>query len=153
MNERSHPEIPALGFARDLTDDERAELSRFGNYITAEPGEDIIREGERQDTLFLVVSGLVHVQTLQGGRSLLLNTLRAGDSIGEISVLDPGPASATVSANEFSVLWTIGRDRLESFMEARPLATAKVLLNIATLLCKRLRKSNEKVAVQQQLMS
>jgi CRP/FNR family transcriptional regulator, cyclic AMP receptor protein len=153
MNERSHPEIPALGFARDLTDEERVELSRFGDYVTAEPGQEIIREGDPQEALFLVVSGLIHVQTLQGGRSLLLNTLRAGDSVGEVSVLDPGPASATVCANEFSILWTIGRDKLESFMRAHPLASAKVLLNIATLLCKRLRKTNEKVALIQQVLS
>jgi CRP/FNR family transcriptional regulator, cyclic AMP receptor protein len=153
MNERSHPEIPALGFARDLNDEERHELSKFGDYVTAEPGQEIIREGEPQEALFLVVSGRVHVQTLQGGRSLLLNSLRSGDSVGEVGIFDPGPASATVSANEFSILWTIGRKELESYMQAHPLASAKVLLNIATLLCKRLRKTNEKVAVQQQLMS
>lgn len=149
----SHPVIPALGFARDLNDEERLELSRFGDYITAEPGQEIIREGDSQESLFLVVTGLVHVQTLQGGRSLLLNTLRSGDSVGEVSIFDPGPASATVCANEFSILWSIGREKLEAFMQARPLATAKVLLNISTLLCKRLRRTNEKVAVQQQLLS
>lgn len=153
MNEPGHPEIPALGFARDLTVEERRELSRFGDYVTAEPGQEIIREGDPQDALFLVVSGLVHVQTLQGGRSLLLNTLRSGDSVGEVGIFDPGPASATVCANEFAVLWSIGREKLLSYMQAQPLASAKLLLNIATLLSKRLRKTNEKVAVQQLLMS
>lgn len=153
MSEGTHPEIPALGFARDLSEDERLELSRFGDYITAEAGQVIIPEGETQESLFLVVSGFVHVQTDQGGRSILLNTLRAGDSVGEVSVFDPGPASATVLANEFSILWTITRDKLEAFMQARPLASAKVLLNIATLLCKRLRSTNEKVAVAQSLLS
>lgn len=151
MNPQSHPEIPALGFARDLTDEERRELSRFGDYVTAEPGQEIIQEGAPQEALFLVVSGLVHVQTLHGGHSVLLNTLRSGDSVGEVGIFDPGPASATVAANEFSILWTIGREKLESFMQARPLASAKVLRNIATLLCKRLRKANEKVAIHQQL--
>lgn len=153
MSQSSHPEIPALGFARDLTDEERHELSRFGDYVTVEPGQEIIREGEAQEALFLVVSGLVHVQSTQSGRTVLLNTLRSGDSLGEVGIFDPGPASATVCANEFSILWTIGREKLESFMQARPLASAKVLLNIATLLCKRLRKTNEKVAVQQALLS
>jgi len=152
MSEGNHPEIPALGFARDLSDEERLELSRYGDYITAEPGQEIIHEGDEQESLFLVVSGLVHVQTVSGGRTILLNTLRAGDSVGEISMFDPGAASATVCANEFSILWTIGRDKMEAFMQAKPLATAKVLLNIATLLCKRLRKTNEKVAISQQIM-
>ncbi|MEO0445598.1 MAG: cyclic nucleotide-binding domain-containing protein [Verrucomicrobiota bacterium] len=149
----SQPEIPALGFASDFSQDERHLMGTFGEFIVADPGQDLIQEGNSQDSLFLVVSGAVHVQTSQTGRTILLNTLRAGDSVGEINIFDPGEASATVSANEFSILWSISRASLKEFMKEHPSASGKLLLSIATQLSKRLREMNEKVAVAQQIMA
>jgi CRP-like cAMP-binding protein len=93
----------------------------------------------------------VHVQTEAGGRHMLLTTLRAGDVIGEVNIFDPAEASATVQANEFAVLWTISRARLEAFMQAQPSAAGKLLLSIATTLSKKLRKTNEKAVLQQMM--
>ncbi len=146
MSESKEHDLPALGFAKELAEEERKQLAAFGTFNVAESGEHIIEEGKPQDALFLVISGNLHVQTSQTGRAILLNSLRAGDTIGEMNIFDPQAASATVSANEFSVLWSISRDKLQSYMDSHPVAAGRLLLNVATLLSKRLRKTNEKAA-------
>lgn len=151
MSESEPPDLPALGFAVDLSDDERRNLSAYGDFIAAEDGQAIIVEGMPQNCLSIVVSGNLHVQTEVGGRRVLLSTLRAGDVIGEVNIFDPAEASATVVANGFAVLWSISRAEWDGFMHAHPAASGKVLLNIATVLSRKLRKTNEKAAMQHQL--
>jgi CRP-like cAMP-binding protein len=151
MSQTEPPDLPALGFARDLNDDERRQLSAYGDFTAAEDGQAIIVEGRPQDSLSMVVSGTVHVQTEAGGRHVLLSSLRAGDVIGEVNIFDPAEASATVVASGFAVLWSISRSKLDAFMHHHPAASSKVLLTIATTLSKKLRRTNEKAAVQQQL--
>jgi CRP-like cAMP-binding protein len=112
----------------------------------------LIDEGHNQDALFMVVSGTFHVQTVVTGRAVLLGTLKAGDTIGEINMFDPGQASASVVSKSFSEIWRIDRSRLEQYLEAHPRTAARLLVNIATQLSKRLRKTNQKVAMAREAM-
>lgn len=151
MSQSETPDLPPLGFARELNEEERSALSSYGDFIAADDGQAIIQEGMPQDSLSMVVSGTVHVQTEAGGRHILLTSLRAGDVIGEVNIFDPAEASATVVSNGFSVLWSISRAKLEAYMHDHPASSSKVLLSIATTLSKKLRRTNEKAALQQLL--
>ncbi|MCB1229071.1 MAG: cyclic nucleotide-binding domain-containing protein [Verrucomicrobiae bacterium] len=143
----NQPSLPALGFAEDLTEDERNSLGSFGEFITANDGDVIIAEGQEQDALFLIVFGTFHVQTESTGRPILLGQLKSGDTIGEVNIFDSGHASASVMAHSLSQVWKIDRARLEAFLEANPEAATRVLVSIATQLSKRLRRANEKAAM------
>lgn len=153
MSESTNPVLPQLGFARDLSETDRAQLSAFGQWTTADPGTVVIQEGNPQDSLFLIVSGLLHVQTSTTGRPIFLDKLKTGDSIGEINIFDPSQASATVEAMEVTSLWSISKASLLQFMDTHPAAASKLVMALAILLSKRLRKTNEKVAVAQEAMS
>ncbi|MEM7010059.1 MAG: cyclic nucleotide-binding domain-containing protein [Verrucomicrobiota bacterium] len=153
MSEFKQPDLPALGVVRDLSEEDRKALSAFGEWVDAEPGTEIIHEGQEQAALYLVVSGMLHVETSTTGRPIFLGKLKSGDAIGEINIFDPGTASATVVAKEYAYLWSISRDRLMAFLETNPAAAAKLVIAIATQLSKRLRATNEKVAVAQEAMS
>ena len=100
----------------------------------------------------MVVSGTFHVQTVVTGRPVLLGTMKAGDTIGEVNMFDPGSASASVVSRSFSEVWKIDRARLEQYLEAHPRTAARLLVNVATQLSKRLRKTNEKVAMAREAM-
>ena len=78
--------------------------------------------------------------------------MRVGDSIGEVNMFDPGNASASVVSKSFSEVWRIDRVRLEQYLEAHPRTAARLLVNVATQLSKRLRKTNEKVAMAREAM-
>ncbi len=146
------PELPALGFAADLTDQDRKDLGSYGEFITANEGDTLIAEGKPQNALFLVVFGNFHVQTDATGRVVLLGHLKSGDTVGEINIFDPGNASASVVARNLGQIWKIDRTRLEEFLEAHPEAAARLLVGVATQLSKRLRKTNEKVAMAREAM-
>jgi CRP-like cAMP-binding protein len=139
--------LPEMGFATDFDIEERTQLGNFGEFISLADGEVLIDEGHTQDALFMVISGTFHVQTVVTGRPVLLGTLKTGDTVGEINMFDPGNASASVVSKSFSEIWRIDRARLEQYLEAHPRTAARLLVNVATQLSKRLRKTNEKVAM------
>ena len=141
------PELPALGFVSEMDKDERRLLSSYGEFLPAHPDSVVIKQGEPQNSLFLVISGLLHVQNERDGRTTLLGRLRAGDVIGEINIFDPAEASATVTAVEFSQLWRINKEMLEDFLSESPVTAANLLIRICTQLSKRLRATNEKVSL------
>lgn len=61
-------------------------------------GDTIISEGEVGGTAYLINSGSVKVTVGEGGKARKLAELGAGDVFGEMSLIDPGPRSATVTA-------------------------------------------------------
>jgi len=144
--------LPEMGFASEFDTEERTQLGNFGEFISLNDGDMLIEEGQNQDGLFMVVSGTFHVQTVVTGRPVLLGTMKAGDTIGEVNMFDPGSASASVVSRSFSEVWKIDRARLEQYLEAHPRTAARLLVNVATQLSKRLRKTNEKVAMAREAM-
>ncbi|MES2183493.1 MAG: Crp/Fnr family transcriptional regulator [Pseudomonadota bacterium] len=62
-------------------------------------GEPLVECGERSDALYVLVSGRARVLTSDvRGREVIFATLRAGDPVGEMSLIDGEPHSATVCA-------------------------------------------------------
>jgi CRP-like cAMP-binding protein len=144
--------LPEMGFATDFDIEERTQLGNFGEFLSLADGEVLIEEAHNQDALFMVISGTFHVQTVVTGRPVLLGTLKTGDTVGEINMFDPGNASASVVSKSFSEVWRIDRARLEQYLEAHPRTASRLLVNVATQLSKRLRKTNEKVAMAREAM-
>ena len=66
--------------------------------VSFRTGQTILAEGEPGDTAFLIVSGSVEVSIGHGPTARTVETLKAGDVFGEMSLIDPGPRSATVRA-------------------------------------------------------
>jgi len=144
--------LPPMGFAVGLDEEERSQLSSFGEFLTLKDGDVLIQEGSTQHGLFLVISGTFHVQTSVTGRSMLLGMIKAGDTVGEVNIFDPGRASASVVSHSISEVWKIERDSLERYLDTHPKAAASFLVIIATQLSKRLRRANEKAAMAREAM-
>ena len=66
--------------------------------VAFKAGETIIREGDEGDTAFFIVSGTVNVSVGRGDRAQTVGKLETGEVFGEMSLIDPGPRSATVTA-------------------------------------------------------
>jgi CRP/FNR family cyclic AMP-dependent transcriptional regulator len=117
-------------------------LKFYGVFGEFGVGENVIAEGTLQDRLYFVISGKLEVSVDSGGQKVVLGEMGPGDCIGEVSVFEPGPASATVSVVETVVLWHIDVAALQTFFEAIPAAGGSLLLGIAQLLSRRLRQAN-----------
>ncbi len=73
-------------------------------------GEAVVREGEKGDSLYVVLSGLLEVQMTLVGEDQGRPRLFAGACIGEIALLSGSPRTATVVAVVASELAEITRD-------------------------------------------
>ena len=145
------PELPAKGIIEPLGDDDRLLLSSYGEFLPVHERQVLIEEGNPQNSLYYVISGTLHVSSIRSGRQVLLARIGEGETIGEINIFHPGLASATVTAIEFSQVWRIDRTSLEEFMNVSPLPASHLLIGIASTLSRRLRETNEKVALMGQI--
>jgi hypothetical protein len=84
------------------------------------PGEDLCREGEAGDAVFVVVKGKVRVFTGGPGAERTLSELGAGACIGEMSALDAAPRSATVRAVDKTRAVIIPGEGFKELLATRP---------------------------------
>jgi CRP-like cAMP-binding protein len=124
---------------------ELQQLASFGDSRTFQADDVVIRQGEDNDHLYLVLKGRLEVFQDIEGPDLSVAVLEAGDSLGEVSVFDPGPASALVKAVVESEVWLITRDSLDNLFAANPKVAYRLVSRIATCLSKRLRQMNDKL--------
>jgi len=101
------------------TEQRRDLMKRFCAY-DAEPGTELIREGEIGRGLFLVLRGAMNVTKAEDGEHVVLATLSSGDVFGEISLLSNEPTTATVTATEKSTVLFLGRDYFKRLIDAIP---------------------------------
>ena len=73
-------------------------------------GEMIVEQGKKSNALFILLNGRARVLTADGrGREVILATLQPGDHIGEMSLIDNEPHSATVRAEVQADVLMLGR--------------------------------------------
>lgn len=152
-SELSRPELPAISFIQELSDDDRRLLSGYGEFLPATAGTQVIQEGAPQNSLYLVLSGLLHVTRSKDGVRTLLWRVTPGETFGEVNLFDPQEASADVLAQEFSQIWKASREDVELFVQSYPEAGAKLLGGISGLLSRRLRAMNQRFATLQEALA
>ncbi len=115
-----------------------ARLAREGEVETWKGGEDIVSEGSLGDALFLILSGEVAVH--KEGKTFA--TLGAGDVFGEMSMVEPAPRSASVSAMSPTFLFRLPHDSLHRLLIDDPETASALLVQIVKTLSERLRRAN-----------
>ena len=80
----------------------------------------VVRFGEHGDAMYLILEGELRARVIIDGKESTLSTLAVGDFFGEISLLDEGPRSADVIANEDSVVLKISMGSFHKLMSTAP---------------------------------
>ena len=143
------PELPRFGILKGLEDEDRVHLSDFGEFLPAHPKQQIITDGMPQESLFFVISGVLHVHITVDGREKLITRIEAGETLGEVNLFDPAAASASVTAQEFSQIWRANRADIEAFVEAYPKAGCDLLSGILSVMSRRIRNMNQRLGNQE----
>jgi CRP-like cAMP-binding protein len=138
-------ELPAVGFLADFNPETRAFLACFGKYHRPNPGDVLIAEGASQDSLYVILSGRLHIVSSAGNRPLLLASLGEGESIGEVNLFDTGRASASVIARTHALIWSLSRNELGNFIQADPVAGLPLYHGLLRQLSQRIRSMNDKL--------
>ncbi|MEW5757836.1 MAG: cyclic nucleotide-binding domain-containing protein [Pseudomonadota bacterium] len=108
----------------------------------APAGRAIIREGEPGQFLCIVVEGKLSVlKGNDGGKRRKITVLRRGRSLGEMSLIDGLPNSASAETDEDSVLLLLTRNNLFRITQDYPKIGVKWLWQLARLVSQRLRQT------------
>lgn len=104
-------------------------------------GEVLMRSGQSESSLYLLASGGLEVRAGSIGAFGTITRERPGAVIGEISFFDGGPRSATVWATEPSRLLALDAAAVQAFAEAQPLRGQELLMALARVLARRVRRA------------
>ena len=89
--------------------------------LSFEPGDIIITEGDKGDSLFTITTGVTKtfIRQPDGGQKMV-RILKEGDFFGEISILSGKPRTATVTAATTCELLELDRTTLDEICERQP---------------------------------
>ncbi len=128
-----------LSLLKELDEDDVAWIIETGQERRVPAQTAITEEGVRPESVYLVLRGLLQVAVASGGARPLA-VLGPGELIGEVSLLEDRPASATVKAVESSVLLAIPREALGAKLVTEPRFAARWYRAFALILARRLRQ-------------
>lgn len=130
-------------FFSDFSRDDVQMLSGFMQVYRAEPGNMIIREGDVDDYMLLIVQGKVDiVKTDKRGVIQAMTSVGPGMTLGEMSMIDGEPRFATCIAIEPTTFAVLSRDAMVRIILEEPALGAKLLIKLVTLLSQRLRQTS-----------
>jgi sulfate permease, SulP family len=137
-------EIPYanVSLLRDFTADQ---IARFGAYLERmqwPPGSTIFKEGDPGSHLFLVTRGHASVRLMTKDGDIRLATFAPGTAFGELAILDHGPRSATVSADDELTTWALSVDGFNTLQRREPDLAIRLLSALGRELSGHLRQAN-----------
>jgi len=132
--------LAEVAHLRELSDAERAALAERIDLERYHTGEIIFNYGDPGHALYIIRSGEVEIYLKNDqGEKIVLETSKAGDVFGEISLLDGGPRTAWVSAISEVEALRLDREHFEDYVRQYTPAA----LNLLSVAARRLRQSDE----------
>jgi len=118
-------DVPFLAL---LDDEQRALLAQRLDTVSEPAGKSLFVYGDPGDSAYIVRKGVVEIYSKNDtGERLVLETCRAGDFFGEISLLDGGPRTASAVVIEDLEAILVDRGDLEEFLRICPAAAINLL--------------------------
>jgi CRP-like cAMP-binding protein len=106
-------------------------------------GEYLVEQGKKSNALYIILAGRSRVvMTDSKAREVIIATMRAGDYVGEMSLIDGEPHSATVVADQQVDALVLGR---EDFLRCLSENSAMSFVVMHELV-QRLRRSSQKIS-------
>jgi len=102
-------------------------------------GEVLVRQFDRGSDLWIILEGNARIKSFSGET---IAEFGPGSVIGEISLIDERPRSATVVCMGNVRAARITADVFRGFMDSNPEASSRVYANLCNVLCRRLRSMN-----------
>ncbi len=128
-------------FAR-LTQSEREQLATWVSHRSYRRGEVLFHQGDPGDTLLIVVSGQVKVVLMTAdGEEAVVAILGPGDFLGDLSLFDGRPRSASVVALEPTETLVLHRQDFHAFLRSHPVMAEEMF----AVLADRIRRLDEQL--------
>jgi CRP/FNR family cyclic AMP-dependent transcriptional regulator len=102
-------------------------IAKAGDEVTLSAGTVIVDQGQTGREAFVIISGSATVK--RNGKKVA--TLGAGSVVGELSLLDHGPRTATVVADTDCTMLVISQRQFLAVIDAIPAISHKLLATLA----------------------
>src|SRR5260221_3320201 len=102
--------------------------------MALKPGELLIEEGAPGDALFVLIDGQLQVTKRSGGHDVKVDVRLPGAVIGEMSLVDNAPRSASVRGLTESHLLKVSKDVFERTLSTSPAAALATLHTVVARL-------------------
>jgi CRP-like cAMP-binding protein len=124
MPDHKIPALARVPLFEHLTKRELEFIAREGDEVDVPAGRVLIREGKPGDTFYVILEGEAEVVVGAKPRTVL----KKGDFFGEISMLDRGLGTATVTTSKPSRLFVMSHAQFRDAIKASDSLLVKVLL-------------------------
>ena len=128
---------------KELNDEECRTLASIMEVNTFNDGTELITEGGKDHTLFLLVSGKLQVIVDNGGQEVILYTIQPGECAGTRAFVDRTPRTATLRSVGESTVYTMEPERFESLLDTHPHLVYKVMRAIFRITHHNLMRMNQ----------
>jgi CRP-like cAMP-binding protein len=122
-----------------LTPEQQEKVLALAEERGFDGGAQLVRQFAKDNDILILIEGKARVNSFSGD---LIAEPGPGSVIGEMSLIDDKPRSATVVAVGKVLAAVIPNAKLWSLMEAEPAIGKQIILNLARILTERLRRAN-----------
>jgi CRP-like cAMP-binding protein len=143
MSHPLHQFFAQVPLFANLSADELTELLRAIQPAQIQTGEYLFREGDAGDAAYVVQNGELEVFLERPESNIHLVNLGPNTVLGEIALLDGQPRTAHVRAKTQVSLFRIDRTEFNFLRRNLHPAAYKLIRQIATTVCERVRNSND----------
>lgn len=119
--------VPLLS---DISENYLRASARHSRDLRLDSGAVLVREGDAGNELLLLLEGIATVE--HQGKAL--NTLKAGDHVGELSLLDGQPRSADVIASSPVRVLTIDHAAFDQVVANEPSLAPKIIASLCRMI-------------------
>lgn len=135
-------QIARCRICRYLQKSQLPDLMDHGSLRQVDRGTRLFDEGQPGDTMFAILSGGITIlKRERDGTEKTLTMLGPGDTIGEMSLVDSQPRSASATVFADTTLFEINRAQLAALVKARPDIASRLLWAMVETISARLRQT------------
>jgi signal transduction histidine kinase len=120
-----------LPLFQDLPDEDIEGLCRVSRRVEVPAGRVVMKEGTPGDGLYIILSGRLEVTKREGDHDVVLAQRGPGEFLGEMSLIESAPRSASARAIEASELLVVDPPAFQTLLKSSSSAATTLLRTVA----------------------
>ena len=131
--------LATVGIFSDLEPDELALIAELAEEVIWKAGDEAYAVGDEGSSMIVVREGLIELYGVAGGVDKHFMTVRPGNAVGLLALIDPGPRPATARVVEQTTGLRFEGAKLDGLVEAHPATGIKLFRALLGVLGERVR--------------
>jgi CRP/FNR family transcriptional regulator, cyclic AMP receptor protein len=144
-NQLDYDRLRSLTIFKDLDKNELEVVYKHVFEKSVEKDSVLFVEGMPGELLYIIMSGRVEIiKKTKDNKKIVLATMGANEIVGEMSLIDSEPRTATGRTSADSVLLVITKQNFNEMLKSDPRIAAKILMGLLKVISRRLKITTDK---------